>query len=93
MPRGSQVLYGKVSRPMIERLIAQLAPGKQPAYRKIADGNNAFREAYMAADKSLPICSECGNNCRVLTANQDFGPEFWSHCCHATIEQDQGATP
>lgn len=79
-----------VDRRAMERLLDQLAPYKQPAYRRIAAGDAAFANAYTEADKDLPICSECGHNCRPLAANVSFGPEFWSHCCHAPIEQDGG---
>lgn len=81
------------NRAVIERLLAMLPPVKQPAYRRIVTGDAAFRAAYLAADKDLPICAECGHNTVPLAANLDFGPEYWSRCCHAAIEQDAGGEP
>jgi hypothetical protein len=78
-------------RALVERLLALLPPMQQPSYRRIASGDTAFAAAYRAADKSLPICAECGHNCRPIAANLSFVAEYWSHCCYAPIEQDEGA--
>lgn len=81
------------NRRVIERLLALLPPLQQPSYRRIVTGDDAFAAAYKAADKSLPICAECGNNTEPLVASLDFGPQYWSRCCHAAIEQDAGSEP
>lgn len=89
--RKEKFAPGLTMKQNVEKLLDMLAPYKQPAYRRIAAGDEAFASAYKAADKDLPICAECGHNCRSIAANLDFGPQFWSHCCHANIEQDAGA--
>lgn len=75
---------------ILESVLAALAPAKQPAYRKILAGDTAFAAAYKAADKDLPICSECGNNCRPIE-RKAFDEQPASSCCYAPIEQDAGA--
>lgn len=75
---------------ILENVLAALAPAKQPAYRRILDGDVKFAAAYKAADKNLPICSECGHNCRPIERKAyDEAPV--SSCCYAPIEQDAGA--
>lgn len=74
------------------RLLELLDPAKAKMYKRTQE-NLVFATAYRAADKDLPICSECGANCRPLPAALDFTAEFWSHCCYAPIEQDAGAEP
>jgi hypothetical protein len=72
---------------LLERLLRQFPVQKRASYTRILDGDLKFRAAYTAADKSLPICSECGNNTEAIPAPLYFSAPTWSRCCHATIEE------
>ena len=91
--RDKNYVPGANMQQLLEKMLAMLPPVQQPSYRRIVTGDKAFKAAYIAADKTLPICAECGHNTTPLEANLDFGPQYWSRCCHAAIEQDSGAEP
>jgi hypothetical protein len=72
---------------LLNRLLQQFPVQRRRAYQRIVDGDTAFRSAYTAADKSLPICSDCGHNTQPVPAPLYFSAPTWSRCCHATIEE------
>ncbi|MFM6926964.1 MAG: hypothetical protein ACKOX6_00780 [Bdellovibrio sp.] len=72
----------------MEQVLKQLPQPRAAMYKRSLAGDETFRLNFRAADKDLPICSECGNNCGIT---ERLSAPGLSTCCYAAIEQDMGA--